>query len=126
MMEQLIEEITWLQDKIFLQGFVFGLVHVGIMLIGYYTGWSINRLLKIVSNGFVAGIIGVVIAHVIADYIAATLDPDIRSSALGIVVGGLLPLVFIPLLEKYVTKSRYHIAIGDHDDLKKDLEKEHR
>ena len=125
-MEQLIEEITWLQDKIFLQGFVFGLVHVGIMLIGYYTGWSINRLLKIVSNGFVAGIIGVVIAHVIADYIAATLDPDIRSSALGIVVGGLLPLVFIPLLEKYVTKSRYHIAIGDHDDLKKDLEKKHR
>jgi len=41
---------------------------------------------------------------------------------------GLIPfsLVFIPLLEKYVTKSRYHIAIGDHDDLKKDLEKEHR
>ena len=125
-MEQLIEEITWLQDKIFLQGFVFGLVHVGIMLIGYYTGWSINRLLKIVSNGFVAGIIGVVIAHVIADYIAATLDPDIRSSALGIVVGGLVPIVFIPLLEKYVTKSKYHIAIGDHEDLKKDLEKEHR
>ena len=125
-MEYLFEEIIWLQDKIFLRGFVFGLVHVGIMLIGYYTGWSINRLLKIVSNGFIAGIIGVVIAHVIADYIAATLDPDIRSSALGIVVGGLAPLVFIPLLEKYVTKSKYHIAIGDHEDLKKDLEKEHR
>ena len=125
-MEHLIERIAWLQDKILLRGFVFGLIHVGIMLIGYYTGWSINRLLKIVSNGFVAGIIGVVIAHVVADYIAATLDPDIRSSALGIVVGGLLPLAFIPLLEKYVTKSRHHIAIGDHDDLKKDLEKEHR
>ena len=122
-MEHLIDKIAWLQDKVLLRGFVFGLVHVGIMLIGYYTGWSINRLLKIVSNGFIAGIIGVVIAHVIADYIAATLDPDIRSSALGIVVGGLLPLAFIPLLEKYVTKSRYHIAIGDHDDLKKDLEK---
>ena len=125
-MEYLFEEIILLQDKIFLRGFVFGLVHVGIMLIGYYTGWSINRLLKIVSNGFIAGIIGVVIAHVIADYIAATLDPDIRSSALGIVVGGLVPIVFIPLLEKYVTKSKYHIAIGDHEDLKKDLEKEHR
>ena len=62
-MEYLFEEIIWLQDKIFLRGFVFGLVHVGIMLIGYYTGWSINRLLKIVSNGFVAGIIGVVIAQ---------------------------------------------------------------
>ena len=122
----LIEEIAWLQDKIFLRGFVFGLVHVGIMLIGYYTGWSINRLLKIVSNGFIAGIVGVVIAHVIADYIAATLDPDISPAALGIVVGGLVPLILIPFLEKYVTKSQYHIAIGDHEDLKKDLEKKHK
>ena len=104
-MEHLIEGIVWLEDKIFLRGFVFGLIHVGIMLIGYYTGWSINRLLKIVSNGFIAGIIGVVIAHVIADYIAASLDPSIRSAALGIVMGGLLPLILIPFLEKYVTKS---------------------
>ena len=124
-MENLIDQIGWLQDKIFLRGFVFGLVHVGIMLIGFYTGWSINRLLKIISNGFIAGIVGVIIAHVIADYIAATLDPELRSAAIGIVMGGLIPLIFIPLLEKYVTKSKHHIAIGDHEDLKKDLEKEH-
>ena len=124
-MENLIEQITWLQNKVFLRGFTFGLVHVGIMLIGFYTGWSINRLLKIVSNGFIAGIAGVIIAHVIADYVAATLDPDIRSAALGIVLGGLLPIIFIPFLEKYVTKSKHHIAIGDHEDLKKDLEKKH-
>ncbi len=96
------------------------------MLIGYYTGWSINRLLKIVSNGFVAGIVGVVIAHVIADYIAASLDPDIRPAALGIVLGGLAPLILIPFLEKYVTKSQHHIAIGDHEDLKKDFKKKHK
>ena len=125
-MEHLIEGITWLQDKIFLRGFVFGLVHVGIMLVGFYTGWSINRLLKIISNGFIAGIIGVIIAHVIADYIAATLDPAIRSAALGIVIGGLIPLIFIPFLEHYVTKSEHHIAIGDHEDLKKDFEKKHK
>ena len=125
-MEHLIEKMAWLQDKIFLRGFVFGLIHVGIMLIGFYTGWSINRLLKIISNGFIAGIVGVVVAHVIADYIAATLDPDIRSAALGIVIGGLIPLIFIPLLEKYVIKSEYHIAIGDHEDLKKDLRKKHK
>ena len=124
-MEHLIEQITWLQNKVFLRGFTFGLVHVGIMLIGFYTGWSINRLLKIVSNGFIAGIVGVIIAHVIADYIAASLDPNIRSAALGIVMGGLVPLIFIPLLERYVTKSEHHIAIGDHEDLKKDLEKKH-
>ena len=109
-----------------MRGFVFGLVHVGIMLIGFYTGWSINRLLKIISSGFIAGIVGVVIAHVIADYVAATLDPDIRSAALGIVIGGLIPLIFIPPLEKYVTKSQHHIAIGDHEDLKKDLKKKHK
>ena len=125
-MENLIDQIGWLQDRIFLRGFVFGLVHVGIMLIGFYTGWSINRLLKIVSNGFIAGIIGVVIAHVVADYIAATLDPDIRSAALGIVIGGLLPLIFVPFLEKHITKSQYHIAIGDHEELKKDLRKKHK
>ena len=125
-MENLIEDIVWLQDKIFLRGFVFGLVHVGIMLIGYYTGWSINRLLKIVSNGFIAGIFGVVIAHVIADYIAATLDPNLRTAAIGIVLGGLIPLIIIPFLEKYVTKSKHHIAVGDHEDLKKDLSKKHR
>ena len=125
-MEHLIEEILGLQDKVFLRGFVFGLVHVGIMLIGFYTGWSINRLLKIVSNGFVAGIVGVIIAHVIADYIAASLDPAIRTAALGIVMGGLVPIIFIPFLEKYVTKSEHHIAIGDHEDLKKDLEKKHK
>ena len=125
-MENLIDQIGWLQDRIFLRGFVFGLVHVGIMLIGFYTGWSINRLLKIVSNGFIAGIVGVIIAHVIADYIAATLDPDIRSAALGIVIGGLIPLILIPFLEKYVTKSQHHIAIGDHEDLKKDFEKRHK
>ena len=125
-MENLIDQIGWLQDRIFLRGFVFGLVHVGIMLIGFYTGWSINRLLKIVSNGFIAGIIGVVIAHVVADYIAATLDPDIRSAALGIVIGGLLPLIFVPFLEKNITKSKYHIAIGDHEELEKDLRKKHK
>ena len=125
-MENLIDQIGWLQDRIFLRGFVFGLVHVGIMLIGFYTGWSINRLLKIISNGFIAGIIGVVVAHVIADYIAATLDPAIRSAALGIVIGGLIPLIFIPLLEKYVTKSEHHITIGDHEDLKKDLKRKHK
>ena len=125
-MEHLIEKIAFLQDTIFLRGFVFGIVHVGILLIGYYTGWSINRLLKIVSNGFIAGIIGAIIAHVIADYIASILDPDIRQSAVGIVAGGLVPLIFIPFLEKYVTKSKYHIAIGDHEDLQKDLKKKHR
>ena len=125
-MENLIDDIVWLQDKLIIRGFVFGFVHTLIPLIGFYSGWSINRFLKIVSNGFIAGVVGVVVAHVVADYIAASLDPDIRSAALGIVLGGLAPLILIPFLEKYVTKSRYHIAIGDHEDLKRDFKKKHK
>ena len=104
-----------------LRGFVFGVVHVGILIIGYYTGWSINRLLKKTSNGHVAGIIGAVIAHILADIIASLLDPTMRSAALGILIGGLLPLLFIPILEKYVTKSETHIMVGDHEDIEEDL-----
>lgn len=108
------------------RGFVFGLVHTIIPLVGFYSGWSINRLLKVVSNGYVAGIIGVVFAHVIADFIAAILDPSLRTATIGIVLGGLIPLVLIPILDKYVVKSKHHIVVGDHEDLKKDLKEEHK
>ena len=40
---------------------------------------------------------------------------------LGIVLGGIVPLFFIPLLEKYVVKSKNHTVTGDHEDIKKDL-----
>ena len=125
-MEHLIEEVLWLQDKGWLRGFVFGLIHTTIPLIGFYSGWSVNRMLKLISNGYIAGIIGVVFAHVIADYIAATLDPNLRSAAVGIVLGGLVPLILIPVLDKYIVKSKHHIVVGDHEDLKKDLKTKHK
>ena len=93
-----------------LRGFIFGFVHVGIMLLGYYSGWSINRFLKIVSNGYIAGIFVAAIAHILADLIASYLDPHVRSMVLGIVIGGIVPLLFVPFLEKYVVKSKHHIV----------------
>ena len=100
-------------------------MHTIIPVTGFYTGWSINRLLKVVSNGYIAGIVGVIVAHVIADFIAASLDPHMKSAAFGIVLGGLVPLILIPFLEKYVTKSKHHIVVGDHEDIKKDLDDHH-
>tara|TARA_B100001142_G_scaffold90904_1_gene92728 strand:+ start:1549 stop:1923 length:375 start_codon:yes stop_codon:yes gene_type:complete len=108
-----------------LRGFIFGLVHVGILIIGYYSGWSINRLLKKTSNGHIAGIIGAVVAHILADLIASLLDPTMRTAAIGIMLGGLLPLLFIPILEKYIVKSDSHIMVGDHEDIEKDLKSHH-
>ena len=89
-LEELIEEYG------ILRGFVFGFVHTLIPLIGFYSGWSINRFLKLVSNGAIAGIIGIVLAHIIADFIAALLDPNLKSAAFGIVLGGFLPLLAVP------------------------------
>ena len=43
----------------------------------------------------------------------------------GIVLGGIIPLCFIPFLEKYVTKSKDHIMVGDHEDIQKDLKAPH-
>ena len=55
-MEHLLEHYLTL-DSLNLRGFIFGFVHVSIMLIGYYSGWSINRLLKLASNGAIAGVV---------------------------------------------------------------------
>ena len=114
-----------LGDLSFLRGITFGVVHTGIMLIGYYTGFSINRFLKIVSKGYIAGIVGAGFAHIIADFIAAMLDKDLRSATVGIVIGGILPLLLIPFLEKYIAKNPDHIVVGDHEDVKKDLKEHH-
>ena len=100
-------------------------MHTQFCKIGYCTGWSINRLLKIASNGYIAGIFGAIFAHVIADLIASLVDPDIRPATLGIFLGGLTPLLLIPILEKYVVKSKHHIVVGDHEDIEKDL-KDHK
>jgi hypothetical protein len=125
-MEHLLEGIAWLQDKIFLKGFVFGFVHVFFLILGYYSAYSLNNLLKIVSNGYIAGIFGAVGADIIGSYISAILDPSIRSSAVGILIGASFGLVFIPFLERYVTKSKHHISVGSHSEVKKDLDKPHR
>ena len=108
-----------------LRGFTFGFVHVLLVVVGYYTGWSINRFLKIISNGYIAGIIGAALAHVIADLIAALIDPTIRPMTFGIVLGGIIPLLLIPLLDKYLVKNKNHIMVGDHEDIRKDLEDRH-
>ena len=118
---------TFLNDEApLLRGFIFGLSHTAIMLLGYYSGWSINRFFKIISNGYIAGIIGAGLSHVVADIIASLLDPHFRSAVWGIAIGGILPFILIPYLEKKIIKSKHHIITGDHDDVLHDIKKKHK
>jgi hypothetical protein len=123
-MESLIDLFFTIESSI-TRGFIFGFVHVFLIIIGYYFGFSLNRFLKIISNGAIAGIIGAALAHILADLIASIIDPSIRPMTLGIVSGGLIPLLLIPIFEKYVTKSENHIMVGDHEDIEKDLQEKH-
>ena len=117
-MDLIIENILGQADGNF-KGLIFGFVHVAIMIVGYYTGFSINKFLKILSNGYVAGIFGVVLSHIIADIIACYLDPDLRQMIFGVVIGGIIPLFFIPILERFVVKSKQSFL----DDAKNEINK---
>ena len=56
---------------------------------------------------------------------AALLDSTMIPATCGRVIGGLLPLLLVPFLERVVIKSKHHVVIGDHEDVEKDL-KSHR
>ena len=84
--------------------------------------FTINRFLKILSKGHIAGILGADMSHIIADFVASYLYPHLRTMIIGIVVGGLIPLLLIPIFERFVVKSKHHIVTVDHEDVKKDLD----
>ena len=81
------------------------LVRASSIIIGYYSGLSVNRLLKIVSKGYIAGIFGAALSHVVADLIASMIDPHLRSMAKNCCWWH-NPLLFIPILEKYLPKAK--------------------
>ena len=101
------------------KGLIFGFVHVAIMIIGYYTGFTINKFLKVLSSGYVAGIFGAALSHIFADIIACYLDPDLRKMIFGVVIGGIIPLLFIPFLEKFVAKNEKNLLGEIKDETKK-------
>ena len=74
----------------------FGFVHVA-MIIGYYTGFSINKFLRFFQMAMLP-VCCIVLSHIIADIIAYR-SPDLRKMIFGVVIGGIIPLFFIPILE---------------------------
>ena len=75
-------------------GFIFGFVDNFLLLIGAYTG--IEKFFDNKSKGLFGGLIGAGIGHTFSNGLGAILDPSMGDMVIGIIIGTLIPLLFIP------------------------------
>ena len=90
-------------------GFIFGLLDNGIVLLGMYMGvdfegWLAKRLGK-APNPSLGAIIGALGFNTISDAFAEWLDPGMENMVYGIVLCCLLPLLFLRFIEKFKKSS---------------------
>ena len=79
-------------------GFIFGFVDNAVLIFGAFTGFEIERFFK--GSGVRGTIFGAAIGNTISDAFGAILDPSIQPLLLGIVIGTLIPILFIPIVER--------------------------
>ena len=82
-----------------MEGLIFGNVDNGVMLLCAATGLEIDRYLN--RGGCYGVLIGAGLGNTISDTAGAILDPSMHGAILGITIGCLMPLIFIPLIAKY-------------------------
>ena len=98
-------------------GLIFGFMDNFILILGAYTGinieYRIHKLsheskyvrnirsfLKSRSKGTLGGLTGAGISHAFSNGFGAFLDPSMNHMVLGVVIGTLIPILFIPIIEK--------------------------
>ena len=84
-----------------LEGLVFGVVDNGVLIGGAVTGLEIERFFK-KGNGAMGAVWGGGIGNTISDLMGSLLDPTMHGMALGVVIGCLIPLIFIPFLKRFI------------------------
>ncbi len=85
-------------------GFTFGAIDNGIVLIGMYLGvdiegWLAKRLGKN-SNPLLGAVIGATGFNAVSDGAAAWIDPAMQGMTLGVMLGCILVMFAIPVIEK--------------------------
>ena len=83
-----------------MEGLIFGLVDNGVLLICIYLGIGIDRWIEGRTSGLLGAVLGATIGNTISDTIGATIDPTMRGAVLGISIGCLIPISFIPIIER--------------------------
>ena len=106
---------------VFLDGFIFGFFDNFLLILGTYFGvtveYRLHRLthdyktarklrdfLRKNSKGVLGGLIGAGLSHVVSNGFGAFLDPTLNHMYIGIAIGTLVPVLFIPIIE--ALKSR--------------------
>jgi len=84
-----------------IDGLVFGLVDNGVLILGAFTGLSIEKYLPKRYQRGVGAVIGAGIGNTISDTLGAIVDPSMHGMILGITIGCLIPLITIPMIAKY-------------------------
>ena len=83
-----------------MEGLIFGLTDNGVLLLCMYTGISIDRWIEGKTQGLLGAVLGATIGNTISDTIGASIDPTMRGPILGISIGCLIPILFIPIIER--------------------------
>ena len=84
-----------------IDGLVFGLVDNGVLILGAFTGLSIEKYLPKRYQRGDGAVIGAGIGNTISDTLCAIVDTTMHGMILGITIGCLIPLITIPMIAKY-------------------------
>tara|TARA_R110000765_G_scaffold284220_1_gene381059 strand:- start:434 stop:703 length:270 start_codon:yes stop_codon:yes gene_type:complete len=84
-----------------IDGLVFGIVDNGVLILGAFTGLSIEKYLPKRYQRGIGAVIGAGIGNTISDTLGAIVDTTMNDMILGITIGCLIPLITIPMIAKY-------------------------
>ena len=84
-----------------MDGLVFGIVDNGVLILGAFTGLSIEKYLPKRYQRGIGAVIGAGIGNTISDTLGAIVDTTMNDMILGITIGCLIPLITIPMIAKY-------------------------
>ena len=81
-----------------MDGFIFGFVDNAVLIFGAVTGLEIEKYFK--GSGVRGAVFGAAIGNSISDGLGCVFDPALQPMSVGVVLGTLVPILFIPFLSK--------------------------
>ena len=85
-----------------MDGLIFGLLDNGVLILGAFTGLSVERYLPARFQAGVGAVVGAGIGNTVSDGVGAVVDPALQGMVGGIVLGCIIPLFIIPIIAKYI------------------------